>query len=335
MTYSLDDITIIPAVISEISSRTECNVFNEDGMLPLFTAPMSSLMNSTNWETFNGQKINSIIPRNIEFSIRKELMNQTFIALSLKEFQELIETYEVQENTVVYWCVDIANGHMSKLINLCSQCKDKFGGQVILMTGNIANPDTYFEYAKAGIDFVRCSIGSGSACITSANSGCHMPMASLIQRCSENKWKVQEAIKYANDLKINCPYKSIPYIIADGGFDTMDKIIKALALGADYVMLGKILSQTTAACGVQVKGERVYYGMSTKRAQVEMNTGGMKTSEGIELRVPILGTLEQWVKNFIHYLQTAMSYTNSKTLDDFKNSKTEIMSPSAYKNYYK
>ena len=162
-----------------------------------------------------------------------------------------------------------------------------------------------------------------------------MTMASLIKRCVDNKWIVQQALEYADSCHIPCIYKSIPYIIADGGFDSMDKIIKALALGADYVMLGKILSQTTAACGVQVQGERVYYGMSTKRAQVEMKTGVMKTSEGVEFRVPIIGTLEQWTKNFIHYLQTAMSYTNSKTLVDFKNSKTEIMSPSAYKNYYK
>ena len=334
MTYGLDDITIIPAVTSDISSRSECNVYNDDDMLPLITAPMSSLMNDTNWKTFRGQKINTIIPRNIDFEIRKQLMYETFIAISLVEFQELIDTY-IPNDQVAYWCVDIANGHMTKLLNLCSQCKDKFGGTVILMTGNIANPDTYLEYAKAGIDFVRCSIGSGSACITSANSGCHMPMASLIKRCVDNKWVVQQALEYADACHIPCIYKSIPYIIADGGFDSMDKIIKALALGADYVMLGKILSQTTAACGVQVQGERVYYGMSTKRAQVEMKTGVMKTSEGVEFRVPITGTLEQWTKNFIHYLQTAMSYTNSKTLVDFKNSKTEIMSHSAYKNYYK
>ena len=224
---------------------------------------------------------------------------------------------------------------MKKLIDLCSQCKNKFGGQVILMTGNIANPLTYEEYAKAGIDFVRCSIGTGSVCITSANSGCHMPMASLLQRIGDVKYNIQRSMDYCRVTSTPCEYKSLPLIIADGGFNNFDQIIKALVLGADYVMLGKLLSQTTIACGTQVKGDRVYYGMSTKRAQVELGSTVPKTAEGIEIRVPITTTLEGWVDNFIHYLQTAMSYTNSKSLNDLNSAKWELISPNARQSYLK
>lgn len=71
---------------------------------------------------------------------------------------------------------------MRKLIDLCKSVKQKYGGHVILMAGNIANPDTYIDYALAGIDFVRVGIGGGSVCTTSANGGVHYAMASLLKR---------------------------------------------------------------------------------------------------------------------------------------------------------
>ncbi len=77
-----------------------------------------------------------------------------------------------------------ANEHQTIMDKL-----EKFGDKLILMAGNIANPETYREYARAGVDYVRISVGSGSCCITSSNSGCYTPMASLIVKCSEIKNK--------------------------------------------------------------------------------------------------------------------------------------------------
>ena len=149
MTYSLDDITIIPAIVTDIEHRSECNVYNEDEMLPLFTAPMSSVINAENWEQFSKQKINTIIPRSVAYNTRVQLMDKTFVAWSLKEFEEFIETpINILPNQTLYWCIDIANGHMKKLLTLCSKCKELYGGQVLLMTGNIANDETYYEYAN-------------------------------------------------------------------------------------------------------------------------------------------------------------------------------------------
>ena len=162
MLISFNDICIIPSVISEIEHRSECSPFNHDGMLPLFTAPMSSVINEQNWTIFHDNKVNTIIPRNVDFEVRKLLMNQTFIAVSLKEFEELINTYYKDET--IYICVDIANGHMKKLLDLCEKAKVMYGNRMQLMIGNIANPDTYLEYAKVGIDYVRAGIGGGSAC---------------------------------------------------------------------------------------------------------------------------------------------------------------------------
>ena len=371
MTYSLNDIGLVPARISQIEHRSDCNVYNFDNMLPLFTAPMNSVINEHNYEAFLANHINTIIPRGVDYDKRFELSNKTFVAFGLAEFKQFIKDFSLVFDTtedIRYVCVDIANGHMHKLIDLCIQAKDQFGGRLLLMTGNIANPDTYTDYALAGIDFIRVGIGGGSVCTTSTNGGVHYGMASLIKRISEIKWSIQQSIKEAEQLRISCPYKSVPFIIADGGFDSFDKIIKALALGADYVMIGKIFAQCEEACGevktlqvVCVEGitdkypeipknakwefdkeelvyktkYRYYYGMSTKRAQVEHNNSKLKTAEGIEITVPVLYNLSKWRENFIDYLRSMMSYTNSPTLEEFKNTNYVIISPAEYLTYYK
>ena len=359
MLYSLQDITLIPATISNISSRSECDPYVED-MLPLFTAPMSSVINDKNWETFHNNKINTIIPRNIDLETRLNLCTKTFCAFSLDEF----ETHFCVEISRKMWVlIDVANGHMEKLLNLCKKAKKLNGDSLIIMTGNVANPQTYIDYAFAGIDYCRMSIGSGSQC-TTANTGIFYPMGSLIintirvrHMCqdynySEEEDEIPEVIKW-------------PKIVADGGFNTFGDIIKALALGADYVMLGKVFAKSVEACGEIetqtmplnyeilkdgpfnewirtqdisrikfLKCYREYYGMSTKRAQLEFGKEGTKTEEGIHSLVPVMWYLDTWVTEFTDYLKSAMSYTNAKNLNGFIG-KVEygILSPTAIRTF--
>ena len=355
MLYSLQDITLVPATVSEISSRSQCNPHADDfGMLPLFVAPMSSVIDDKNWRIFHNHKINTIIPRNIDIETRLKLSyNQlTFVAFSLDEF----ETYFCTKISYkAYVLIDVANGHMKKLIDLCKKAKELNGDNVIIMAGNVANPETYFEYARAGIDYCRMSIGSGSQC-TTANTGIFYPMGSLLIKT--NMYKESVKAWFNNP---DCPYKSVPKIIADGGFNTFGDIIKALALGADYVMCGKIFAKSVEGCGeikTQIKPlnydilkdgpfnewirtqdisrikflecYREYYGMSTKRAQIEFGKEGTKTEEGIQSYIKIEYYLSDWVCRFIDYLCSAMSYTNSFNLSDFIGKvKYEILSPTA------
>lgn len=371
MTYGLNDICLVPARISRVEHRADCNPYNFDGMLPLFTAPMNSIVDENNYEVFLKNKINTIIPRGVDYSKRWELSTKTFVALGLDEFETFIMDYTAVYNTsdeVRYVCVDIANGHMKKLIDLCTTAKSTFGGRLLLMAGNIANPQTYTDYAIAGIDFVRVGIGGGSVCTTSANGGVHYAMASLIKDVVDVRWTIQKAIEEAQKLKINCSYQNLPFIVADGGFDNYDKIIKALALGADYVMVGKLFAQCEEACRevnsiscispegymethldipknikwiyndddkFYVAKYRSYYGMSTKKAQAETGNKVLKTAEGIEIIVPVLYKLEGWCENFIDYLRSMMSYTDSFNLLEFKNSEYKIVSPSEYLSFYK
>ena len=241
---SLQDISIMPAYITEIKHRAECNPYNNDNKLPIFVAPMSSVIDLNNAKIFAFNKLNVVIPRTINLEDRLNVCEEYFIAVGLDEFENKILTLNLEDRKPIKICVDVANGHMKKLIDLCAYAKNRFGNKIIIMAGNVANPLVYYDYAYTGIDYIRLSIGSGSACTTAANAAIYTPMASLIDECVSIKKNVERDRRN---------YKSIPKIIADGGFNNYDDIIKALALGADYVMCGKIFAQCEEACGEKLQ----------------------------------------------------------------------------------
>ena len=249
--YSYNDLTIVPEVISDIDSRSQCNPFVTDNWLPIFTAPMASVVNEHNIDIFVKNGIVPILPRNISLETRKNLMlDYHWIALSLSEFKDIfIEKANEREKTTYYICVDIANGHMKSLYENCYKAKElakKYGYKLTIMTGNIANPKTYkwicdfnYDHECSVIDYIRIGIGGGRGCITSSNVSIHYPQATLIDKCKEIK----------NNCAKSFEEKYCPYIIADGGIRNYDDVNTALALGADYVMIGSLFAQCIESAG--------------------------------------------------------------------------------------
>ena len=326
MLYGLNDVAIIPTTISDIRHRAECFTEYEDGMLPLFAAPMAGVIDEYNFKKFNTNKINTVVPRTVSWNIRDTICRDTFVAIGLDELKTLVETGPSDPEQPEYICVDIANGHMQEMLDLCTTLKSFYSDSFIIMAGNIANPKTLYYYIKAGIDYVRLGIGSGNVCTTGANTGIYYPMYSLIKECYKIK---------TNHRKSNIK------LIADGGFKNFDQIIKALAAGADYVMLGEIFAKSEEACGKIINLEiphREYFGMSTKKAQQLMGIpkDKLKTSEGIIKHVPIEYSLSEWIDNFTHYLRSTMSYTDSRTLQEFIGKvRMEVISNQAFNSFYK
>lgn len=347
MLYSLDEICLIPSSVSDVEHRGDVNVFTNKNRYPLFTAPMSCIVNENNYEEFEENGINTIIPRSVNWNERMILLHQgNWVAVGFKEAKFILEKsddYMCSKSNKLRICIDQANGHMTSLLKLCSELKDAFGDRIKIMTGNIANPYSYREYARVGVDYVRIGIGGGAGCTTSVQTGIHYPMGSLITKCKEEKDFVTKSIE------LGAKYRSVPKIVADGGFKYIDQIVKALALGADYVMLGEILAKSEEACGqvlpsVDFERYREYYGMSTEKAQLLINNASLygeglfipKHTEGVVKSIPIEYSLEEWTVDFEHALRSCMSYAGARDLNEFRGHvKWDTMTNSSFNSYIK
>ena len=337
-----NDLLIKPADTTDISSRKEVNPFMPSGFLPIITAPMDTVVDWDNADMYLQNKINVCLPRIRGGYIPSTDFNE-FHSLSLDEFISNYIGIGELPNSIHYVLIDIANGHMRKMLNAVTLAKKIHGNKLFIMAGNVASPEAYHALSNAGADAVRIGIGNGNGCLTSQQTGVGFPMASLIRECH-----------YKAEMMLE--HKAL--IVADGGMKNYADIIKAIALGADLVMVGSVLNKCLESCGETrifkyfpvspqsnfahwafKKGFRLtkrFRGMSTKEVQKSWGNESIKTSEGVVRIRPVEYTLKQWVDNFEDYLRSTMSYTNCKTLNDFKGKvKLNTISEQAFKRFTK
>ena len=162
--YTYEDVTIMPNILSTIEHRKQCIPFDENGMLPLFTAPMDCVVSKKNFKLFENEMIYAILPRTepikdrVDYSIKGR-----WAAYSLSEFETIFcnEKEPLSQSNTIKALIDIANGHMKKSVDLVRAAKNIYGDNIVIMVGNIANPETYEEYARVGADYIRVGIGGG------------------------------------------------------------------------------------------------------------------------------------------------------------------------------
>lgn len=347
--YSLDEIGLLPSSEpSKVASRKDVNpyVFHYNAhkvALPIFVAPMPCIIDDNNFDRFNDSLVQPIFPRTpkIETTL-KHLIKGDWTALSLKAFETLFNDRTNDENYIhalkngdpFHVCIDMANGHMKRLVDSIKKAKSIYGDKLIIMAGNVAHPMMYKELSKAGADYVRVGIGGGNACSTSVLTGIHASLPWLFTAI--------DGIKDSGDAKV----------VADGGIDTIDKAIKCLALGADFVMMGKMFAQCEEACGetdikydlkylesgltVCTEHWRKYYGNASEEGQKALNGKVTRPSEGIHTYVEVNTTLDKLCKNFENALRSAMSYTSASKLSEFiGNVEYNIMSIHEFESYKK
>lgn len=347
--YSLDEIGLLPSSTpSKIASRKDVNpyVFHYHAhkvTLPIFVAPMPCIIDDNNFDRFNDSLVQPIFPRTpkIETTL-KHLIKGDWTALSLKAFETIFNDRPNDENYIhalkngdpFHVCIDMANGHMKRLVDSIKKAKSIYGDKLIIMAGNVAHPMMYKELSKAGADYVRVGIGGGNACSTSVLTGIHASLPWLLTAIN--------GIKDSGDAEV----------VADGGIDTIDKAIKCLALGADFVMMGKMFAQCEEACGetdikydlkylesgltVCTEHWRKYYGNASEEGQKALNGKVTRPSEGIHTYVEVNTTLDKLCKDFENALRSAMSYTSASKLSEFVgNVEYNVMSLHEFESYKK
>ena len=325
--YSLDDVMIQPASVTTIRHREDIKSVYEDGYLPIFTAPMPCVVNSSQYLAYAKARINPIIPRTEKLEKRVAFMEQMdmFVAFSLDEFTSLflMNLYDINKvGRPIKVLIDIACGSMAILHEYIRQAKAIYHDKIVIMSGNVANPEAFRELAKAGCNLIRCSVGSGSGCCTATYTGVYYPMASLLDKCN--------AIKNSSfpDVKI----------IADGGITTYRNAFKALALGADYVMMGSRLCQCEDSAG-SIKTDpngntfKIYYGMASEYGSHLLGKD-TDAPEGMVKEYEIKPPIAKFANLFSKYLKSTMSYCNAHNLDEFIGKQTlNVISNNAAKQF--
>lgn len=225
--------------------------------------------------------------------------------------------YERTERLISAGCdmivVDTAHGHSIKVIEAVSRIK-KMSNSVQVVAGNVATADATRALIDAGADAVKVGIGPGSICTTRIVAGVGVPQLTAVMNCSE------EAHKH-----------DVP-VIADGGLRFSGDIVKALAAGADCVMMGSLLAGTDEAPGetylYQGRTYKAYRGMGSVGAmargsadryfQQEVKDTLKLVPEGIEGQVPYKGPVDAVLNQLVGGLRAGMGYTGARTLKDLR-----------------
>ena len=370
--YELCDINIIQAEISKIDHRSDCDTMIEmcgKKVHPVIVAPMAAVTNADNYKVWLDNNFICVVPRTVPFEKRLEICTETFSSFSLDEAEELLknEYLKMFEGKTFYVCVDIAQGTMKRMYDVCKKLKWVHDG-IVTMAGNVATPLAYRYYVESKIDYIRLQIGSGSRCTTACNVGIHYPTATLIDDIIDQRERYVNWYYDYDERYEQGPSEPLflPKIIVDGGISNFDDIQKCLALGAFAVMNGSSFAKAEEACGeirylkdeyedwdeglsyedyeeiietcsawIEREPYREYYGMSTKRAQKECGNVCSKTSEGVVRPVKVEYPIAKWADNMKSFLASAMSYCNAKDIDEFRKNTELIINLSGDKSYRK
>jgi IMP dehydrogenase len=309
---SFDDVLLVPQY-SDIESRKGLTTSNELDdtttlQLPVISSPMDTVTEVDMvfaMDTHGGlgiiHRYNSPAEQAKLVKVAK-LKGMTNIGAAIGVTGDYLERAQalVEEGANVL-CVDVAHGHHSMTKEALRALKLSFDSSVHIMAGNVATGEGAVDLANWGANSVRVGIGGGSICSTRLVSGHGMPTFQTIMEC----------------VTAGCP---VP-IIADGGIKTSGDVVKALAAGADFVMLGSMLAGTTQSPG-QVfdngnKKYKVYRGMASSEAQVNWR-GKTSTPEGVSTTIPYKGDVNNILADIKGGIQSGMSYSGARTIRDLQ-----------------
>jgi IMP dehydrogenase len=207
--------------------------------------------------------------------------------------------------------IDAATGHTTRVASVIERLRARVGAGIPIVAGNVVTADGALHLVNAGASAVKVGVGPGSICTTRIISGVGMAQFTAVQEVAEV-----------------CRPRGVT-VIADGGIRYSGDIVKALAGGADCVMLGSLLAGTAESPGNMVKWQgrtfKEYRGMGSLKAMRKgagdrygQNSSGKLVPEGVEARVPFKGPLSDVVFQLMGGLRSGMGYVGANTLTELR-----------------
>ena len=322
-THSFDDVLLVPQ-FSSIESRAEVNLTNTLGRgldlkLPVISSPMDTVTSTSMVLALDAAGALGIVHRyntieeqsSIIYSAFTGAANNIGAAIGMSgDFLDRADAAVRSGANVL--CVDVAHGHHSMMERCLKTLKDKYP-ETHLMAGNVATLEAFNALASWGADSIRVGIGGGSICSTRIVTGHGIPTLQSVFDCARTTYGTR--------------------IIADGGIKTTGDMVKALAAGADFVMIGSMLAGTTETPGRIVSstnGEKYkeYRGMASKEAQRSWR-GKNSTPEGVATMVPYKGPVVDILQDITGGIRSGLSYTGVRNIQELQNRANFILQSSA------
>ena len=312
-TYTFDDVLLVPKY-SEIESRSQVDLSSalDDKTvlrLPLISSPMDTVTETAMAVALDSAGAMGVVHRYNTSCEQAALVSKAYaagaqnIAAAIGMTGDyMTRSAELAKAGANVLCIDVAHGHHIMMKSCLANLKNAFSDDVHIMAGNVATLDAFEQLADWGADSVRVGIGGGSICSTRIVTGHGVPTLQSILDCSKTTYETK--------------------IIADGGIKTSGDMVKALAAGADFVMVGSMLAGTRESPGETLRdnaGKRykVYRGMASSEAQRSWR-GKSSTPEGVATTIPYKGSVSRVIQNIDGGIRSGMSYTGATTLEQFR-----------------
>ena len=310
--YSFDDLLLVPQY-SEIFSREDISLdvdFKAMTLkLPIVSAPMDTVTGYSMAQTIADAGGLGIIHRYNNIQDQCHLVRKAKAGLNRKVgaaigvsgdyLQRAIALVKVGVDVL---CVDVAHGHHAMMRHALTTLRNTLGDTVHLMAGNVATLEAFNDLADWGADSIRVGIGGGSICSTRIQTGHGQPTLASVFECAQSD---RDAL-----------------LIADGGIRTPGDIVKALAAGADAVMLGSMLAGTSESPGKvfqQSGGHSVkaYRGMASQEAQIEWR-GRVASDEGVSRFIPFKGSVLPILEKLNKNIRSGLSYSGATNIRELQ-----------------
>lgn len=308
--YTFDDVLLVPAYNHYESRRlVETSVTDRSGKLTLALPVMSSNMDTiteSNMANFMSSKggigvLHRFMPIEDNVKIFKQCKSSVFISIGCTS-AEFERAEALRDAGAMFFCVDVAHAHAKYVGKTIKKIRTLLPDACI-MAGNVATYAGGDYLASCGADIIKVGVGGGSVCSTRMKTGFGIPMLTCIQDCS----RIDRSI------------------VADGGIRYAGDIVKALAFGADFVMIGGMLSGTAVTPGEVISKAdgtkvKVYRGMASREAQ-EGFMGGMhewKTAEGVATEVVYKENQDEILGDIIGGLRSGLTYAGASSIKELQ-----------------
>ena len=242
--------------------------------------------------------------KNFISSVSNKVLNYVMVSTGISDvdFIKIKKIFSLSSQ-LKYICIDVANGYSEYFVNFLQKIRDVFPDKTIC-AGNIVTGEMVEELILSGADIVKVGIGPGSVCTTRLKTGIGYPQLSAIIECADA----------AHGLGGR--------IISDGGCVVSGDISKAFGGGADFVMLGGMLSGHNECEGKIIKKNKkkfmLFYGMSSQAAMNRYigSVAGYRSAEGKMVKVLLRGSVDITIRDILGGIRSSCTYVGASSLKE-------------------